>query len=76
VNKLFQDIIDKLKDTEQEIKDLKRAKAQSEHLLSLVLHQIGEVEIDFGDLYKVDYKKVKLIPNQENELVKVFYDED
>jgi hypothetical protein len=74
---LFDEIIKQLKNTEQEIRDLKRDKAQAEHFLALVMSYVGELEVDITNIYKVDYEKVRLLPDEENiSKVKVFYVKD
>lgn len=70
-------IIEDLGQIEQELIDLKREKTQVEHFLALIVSNIGELEVDMTDLYKVDHKKVKLIVDQEERgKVKVFYEKD
>lgn len=76
---MFQDIIDRLKETERELDDLRVDKAQAEYFLAFIMSHVKELEVDMTDFFKAkaDYKKVKLLPNEENSSkVKVFYDEE
>ena len=72
---MFQDVIDRLKETEKQIRELERQKAQAQHFLAFVVKKMGRFEVDTDELYKVDYMKVKLQPvEQEPSKLIMFYE--
>ncbi|MCM3619185.1 hypothetical protein M3936_16470 [Sutcliffiella horikoshii] len=62
---MFRDIINRLEEAEIEILELRRLKAQAELLVSLILKQNGEQEVNFEDLKNVSFEKVKIRPGKK-----------
>ena len=57
---MIDEIIEKLKTMDNEIKELNRGKKQSEAVLAAVVKKYGEIEIAFQDIYSSDSNKVKI----------------
>jgi hypothetical protein len=62
---MFSEIISRLEEAEQEILDLRRRKAQAELLVSLILKQNGEQEVNFEDFVNVSFENVKIRPGKK-----------
>jgi hypothetical protein len=71
---MFDDIVDQLRKTEQEIIGLKRDKEQAEHLVALIVSQLGEIKVDMLKIYSLDYQNIKFLPDENSMMIKVRYD--
>lgn len=73
-------VIDDIKVLEEEIRELKREKTQAEAFCATVIKKYGEqvdIEISLLEIYKSDFKKVKLFPTTDSKInVKVKYIEE
>jgi predicted transcriptional regulator len=63
----IRDMIDELKEIEQEIRDLKRENAQLESFCAVIVkNSKEEIKFNYKDLFKSDYKKVRLFTIDED----------